>query len=68
MSPILAATLRRATAHLVSGLENYTAINQHLVEFVSSPELVTTLNAQTTSLATIQTLSVVHSVRPHHRL
>jgi hypothetical protein len=46
-----------------AGLENYTAINQHLVEFVDSPELVVTLNAQTTQVATIQTLAVVHSVR-----
>ena len=48
---------------LVSGLDNYTAIEYHLVEFVDSPEQVTTLNAQTTTVATTQLLGVIHSVR-----
>jgi len=33
------------------------------VEFVTSPELVVTLSAQSTDLLTTQLLAVVHSVR-----
>ena len=37
-----------------AGLENYTAVEERLVEYVSAPQNVVTLNAQLTQLATQQ--------------
>ena len=46
-----------------AGLENYTAVEERLVEYVSAAQNVVTLNAQLTQLATQQLETFVAQVR-----
>ena len=46
-----------------AGLENYTAVVEHNVEYVESQQQVNFINAQIIKAGTQQTLSIVNRVR-----